>query len=59
MSNILIWAPESDFDSKTVCCIAKKIVKYYDSNITVSDSSKVAFNQAIRKKGLGWSKKGS
>lgn len=51
MSNILIWAPESDFDSKTVCCIAKKIVKYYDSNITVSDSSKVAFNQAIKKTG--------
>ena len=51
MNNILIWAPESDFDSKTVCCIAKKIVKYYDSNITVSDSSKVAFNQAIRKEG--------
>ncbi len=50
MNNILIWAPESDFDSKTVCCIAKKIVKYYDSNITVSDSSKVAFNQAINKK---------
>jgi len=49
MSNILIWAPESDFDSKTVCCIAKKIVKYYDSNITVLDSSKVAFNQAIKK----------
>ncbi len=51
MSNILIWAPESDFDSKTVCCIAKKIVKYYDSNITVLDSSKVAFNQAIKKTG--------
>ena len=49
MSNILIWAPESDFDSKTVCCIAKKIVKYYDSNITVLDSSKEAFNQAIKK----------
>lgn len=51
MSNILIWAPESDFDSKTVCCIAKKIVKYYDSNITVANSSKEAFNQAIRKQG--------
>ena len=51
MSNILIWTPESDFDSKTVCCIAKKIVKYYDSNITVLDSSKVVFNQAIKKTG--------
>lgn len=51
MSNILIWAPESDFDSKTVCCIAKKIVKLYNSNITVLDSSKVAFNQAIKKTG--------
>lgn len=51
MSNILIWAPESDFDSKTICCIAKKIVKYYDSNITVANSSKEAFNQAIRKQG--------
>ncbi|WP_445171481.1 hypothetical protein [Microcoleus sp.] len=51
MNNILIWAPESDFDSKTVCCIAKKIVQYYDSNITVLNSSKEAFNQAIRKQG--------
>jgi hypothetical protein len=51
MHNILIWAPESDFDSKTVCCIAKKIVQYYDSNITVLNSSKEAFNQAIRKQG--------
>ncbi len=51
MTNILIWAPESDFDSKTVCCIAKKIVKYYDSNITVLNSDKVAFNQAIKKTG--------
>ncbi len=51
MNNILIWAPESDFDSKTVCCMAQKIVKYYDSNITVLTSSKEAFNQAIRKQG--------
>ncbi|MEG4958793.1 MULTISPECIES: hypothetical protein [unclassified Microcoleus] len=51
MNNILIWTPESDFDSKTVCCIAQKIVKYYDSNINVLTSSKEAFNQAIRKQG--------
>ena len=49
MSSIRIWTPESDFDSKTVCCIAQKIVEYYDSNITVLDSSKEAFNQAIKK----------
>jgi hypothetical protein len=51
MNNILIWTPESDFDSKTVCCIAQKIVKYYDSNITVLTSSKDAYNQAIQKQG--------
>ena len=49
MNSIRIWTTESDFDSKTVRCIAQKIVEYYDSNITVLDSSKVAFNQAIKK----------
>ena len=49
MNSIRIWTPESDFDSKTVRCIAQKIVEYYDSNITVLDSSKEAFNQAIKK----------
>jgi hypothetical protein len=51
MSSIRIWTPESNFDSKTVCCIAKKIVAHYDSNIIVLESSKEAFNQAIRKQG--------
>ena len=51
MNNILIWTPESDFDSTTVCCIAQKIVKYYDSNITVLTSSKDAYNRAIQKQG--------
>ena len=49
MNSIRIWTPESDFDSKTVRCIAQKIVEYYDSNITVLDSSKEAINQAIKK----------
>ena len=57
MSSIRIWTPESDFDSKTVCCIAKKIVAHYDSNITVLESSKEAFNQALRKQGDGGLKK--
>jgi hypothetical protein len=49
MKSIRIWTPESDFDSKTVRCIAQKIVEYYDSNINVLDSTKEAFNQAIKK----------
>jgi len=52
MKSIRIWTPESDFDSKTVRCIAQKIVEYYDSNINVLDSSKDAYNEAIRKQGV-------
>ena len=51
MKSIRIWTPESDFDSKTVRCIAQKIVECYDSNINVLDSSKDAYNKAIRKPG--------
>ncbi|MEA5468384.1 hypothetical protein [Spirulina sp. 06S082] len=57
MPNILIWTPESDFDSKAVCCIAEKIVKYYGVNITISESTKKAFERAIHSnKGEGLEK---
>jgi hypothetical protein len=49
MSSIRIWTPESDFDSKAVRCIAEKIVQFYKSDITILDSTKEAYNQAVRK----------
>ncbi len=48
MSSIRIWTPESDFDSKTVLCIAKKIVAFYDSDIKVLDSSERAYKDAVK-----------
>jgi hypothetical protein len=49
MSSIRIWTPESDFDSQAVRCIAEKIVQFYKSDITILDSTKEAYNQAVRK----------
>lgn len=49
MSSIRIWTPESDFDSKAVRCIAEKIVQFYKSDITILESTKDAYNQAVRK----------
>jgi hypothetical protein len=49
MPSIRIWTPESDFDSKAVRCIAEKIVQFYKSDITILDSTKEAYNQAVRK----------
>ena len=49
MRSIRIWTPESDFDSQAVRCIAEKIVQFYKSDITILDSTKEAYNQAVRK----------
>ncbi|MEB3191997.1 MAG: hypothetical protein VKL42_16770 [Snowella sp.] len=49
MPSIRIWTPESDNDSKAVRCIAEKIVRFYKSDITILDSTKEAYNQAVRK----------
>jgi hypothetical protein len=52
MPSILIWTPESDNDREAVCCIAKKIVQFYKSDITISSSTKDAYNQAVQKNSL-------
>lgn len=49
MPSIRIWTPESDFDSKAVRCIAEKIIAFYGSDIKVLESTKDAYNQAVRK----------
>jgi hypothetical protein len=49
MPSIRIWTPESDFDSQAVRCIAEKIIQFYKSDITILDSTKEAYNQAVRK----------
>ena len=52
MPSILIWTPESDYDSKAVRCIAEKIIAFYGSDITISEGSKDAYNKAVQKKML-------
>lgn len=49
MTSIVIWTPESVFDSQAVVCIAQKIVKYYGSNIEIVEATKEAWNQAVNK----------
>lgn len=51
MASIVIWTPESVFDSQAVVCIAQKIVKYYGSNIEIVEATKEAWNQAVNKNG--------
>ncbi|MBD2663987.1 hypothetical protein B6N60_03592 [Richelia sinica FACHB-800] len=51
MPSVRLWVPESDYDSKAVCCIAKKIVAFYGRNdITIQFADKQGFNQAIHPK---------
>ncbi len=49
MPNILIWTPESDHDSRAILYLSQKIIEYYNSDTKVYESSKRAFNQAIKK----------
>lgn len=51
MPSIRIWTPESDHDSKAVLCLSEKIIQYYESKLQVYESSKKAFNTAIKKDG--------
>ncbi len=51
MLSIRIWTPESDHDSKAVLCLSEKIVQDYKSEVQVYESSKKAFNTAIKKYG--------
>lgn len=48
MPNILIWTPESDHDSKAILYLSQKIIEYHKSDIEVYESSKKAFNKAIK-----------
>ncbi|MDJ0845790.1 MAG: hypothetical protein QNJ08_16320 [Crocosphaera sp.] len=48
MPSIIIWTPESDHDSKAVLYLSEKIIQYYNSDIKVYESSKKAFNKAIK-----------
>jgi hypothetical protein len=50
MPSILIWTPESDYDSKAVRCIAEKIIAFYGIYIKIKEGSKTAYNQAFQKK---------
>jgi hypothetical protein len=55
MKNIRIWAPESDTDSKTILCIAEKILNYHKLNnpeceeARVWQGSKQAYNTVAKK----------
>jgi hypothetical protein len=48
MASIVIWTPESVYDSQAVVCIAQKILKYYGFNIEIVEATKQAWNQAIK-----------
>jgi Asp-tRNA(Asn)/Glu-tRNA(Gln) amidotransferase B subunit len=41
MKNIRIWAPESDTDSKTILCIAEKILHYHKLNNPECEGAKL------------------
>lgn len=49
MPSIIIWTPESDYDSKAILCLSEKIVQYYNSDIKVSKSSKQAYQTVTKK----------
>ncbi|MBD2213687.1 hypothetical protein H6G27_28040 [Nostoc linckia FACHB-104] len=48
MPNVRIWTPESDYDRDAVCCIAKKIVEYFECDVKVEYATKQAYNDAAR-----------
>ncbi|BAZ01163.1 hypothetical protein NIES37_51620 [Tolypothrix tenuis PCC 7101] len=48
MPSVRIWTPESDYDRDAVCCIAKKIVEYYECDVKVEYATKQAYNDAAR-----------
>ncbi|WP_254172936.1 hypothetical protein [Planktothrix pseudagardhii] len=49
MCKIFLWAPESDYDAKTVHCIAQKIVTFHrKDNVELILGTKQAYNHAIK-----------
>ncbi|MGK7930862.1 MAG: hypothetical protein AB4041_05445 [Microcystaceae cyanobacterium] len=49
MLNIRIWTPESDFDSKVVTQIAKKIKHFYQYDIGIFQGSKKAYHDSLKR----------
>jgi hypothetical protein len=49
MQKVRIWTPESDTDSRTVECLANKIIHFFGSDILIQTSSKNAYNRAASK----------
>lgn len=47
MPSVRLWVPESDYDRGAVCCIAQKIVDYYECELKIEYADKTAFNTAI------------
>ncbi len=49
MPSVRIWTPESDYDIDAVCCIAQKIVEYYEYDLKIEYATKQAYNDAVSK----------
>lgn len=49
MPSVRIWTPESDYDRDAVCCIAKKIVEYYECDLKIEYATKQGYNDVARK----------
>lgn len=49
MPSIRIWTPESDYDREAICCIAQKILEYYDYDLKIEYATKQAYNDAAKK----------
>lgn len=51
MCKIFLWTPESEYDAKTVHCIANKIVTFHRrDNVELIYGTKQAYNDAIKNK---------
>lgn len=51
MPSVRIWTPESAYDRDAVSCIARKIARYYQSNLVIYYGTKQGFNDAARQPG--------
>jgi hypothetical protein len=50
MSSVCIWTPESDYDTKAICQITQKILKYYNCDLKIQYLGKDTYNNAVIKK---------
>lgn len=51
MPRIHIWTPESDYDRDAVCCIARKILDYYDYDLEIYFVGKSTWNNVGKEPG--------